>query len=217
MEVAAVPVAQVTAGFREQMARVAARYYVDPAKGVAEELRFGDRVYYTRIDEHSIGSFLIVHLDHLRATIGARPHHFTYLGLGCADGSPMVPVFRRAKSDLEERLAPGALGVLHLTTRTPYAIRGIEKAFGPEVYPKVLPEDDGDALEIARFLKSELHRHAPCDADESPFLLRDLKQGRFRAEEIARIRSFEGGGPMARFGIDCAGADELIVFHRFAA
>jgi hypothetical protein len=69
---------------------------------------------------------------------------------------------------------------------------------------------------VARHLKHELHRHRPRAARESPFLLRELKQGRFRAEEVARIQAFAGDSPIHRFGIDCGGADEIIVFHRFA-
>jgi hypothetical protein len=202
---------------RQQMAEVAARYYIRPADGLDAELQFGDRVYYARKGEGAIGAFLIVHMDHQRAVIDGRLHQFTYLGLGCADGSPMTPVFRRAKADLGRCLEPGSAGVLHLTTRTPYAIRGIEKAFGPPVFPTQSAETDADAVEIARYLKQSVHRHAPRIAGESPFVLRELKQGRFREEEIARIRAFDAASPLARFGVDCVGMDEIIVFHRFAA
>ena len=199
------------------MADVAARYYVRPETGLDEELPFGDRVYYAESGVAGMSAFLIVRMDYQRAVIEGRLHQFTYLGLGCANGSPMTPVFRRAKADLRERLEPGAVGVLHLTTRTPYAIRGIEKAFGLPVFPTQSGEGEDDALEIARHLKTAVHRHAPRVADESPFVLRELKQGRFREEEIARIRAFGAASPLARFGVECDGMDELIVFHRFVA
>jgi hypothetical protein len=201
---------------REEMARIAGRYYVDPARGVEEELRFGNQVYASRADG-VLGAFLIVNLDHHQAVLAGRVHRFTYLGLGCASGAPMSPVFRRAKSDLQERLSAGQVGVLHLTTRTPYAIRGVEKAFGSHVFPAALPGEEEEPCAIARYLKASVHRHAPRAPNESPFVLRELKQGRFREEEVARIRAFEGASAIARFGIECAGADEIIAFHRFDA
>jgi len=212
-----VPATGLGGPLRQQMAEVAARYYLRPGEGLDEELRFGDRVYYAGGDDGGVSAFLIVHMDHQRAMIEGRLHQFTYLGLGCANGSPMTPVFQRAKADLRQRLEPDSVGVLHLTTRTPYAIRGIEKAFGPPVFPTQSGEGEGDALEIARHLKTSLHRHAPRVAGESPFVLRELKQGRFREEEIARIRAFGAASPLARFGVDCDGMDEIIVFHRFVA
>ena len=215
VQVSVLPVTGVESGLRAEMAAVAARYYLRPVEGVDEELRCGDRVYLAKSGS-AIGAFLIVDMDHHRASIDGRFHQFTYLGLGCASGVPMAPVFQRVKVDLGERLERGAVGVLHLTTRTPYAIRGIEKAFGGDVFPQATAAGDGDAAPIARHLKSVVHRHAPRSADESPFLLRELKQGRFRDEEIARIRTFRGENPIARFDVDCTGADELIVFHRFA-
>ena len=214
-EVDVVPVSQLDPALRRQMADIAARYYVRPAEGLEEELRFGDRVYFTPQGSPGTGAFLVVHMDHHRAVIEGRLHQFAYFGLGCANGEPMSPLFQRAKADLAALLEARSVGVVHLTTRTPYAIRGIERAFEVAVFPTQFEEPDRHAIEIARHLKASVHRHGPRVAGESPFVLRELKQGRFRAEEVARIRAFAGPSPLADFGIDCAGADEVIVFHRF--
>jgi hypothetical protein len=198
------------------MRRIVARYYRGPDAGLDEELRFGNVVYYIEADAGVIGAFLIVNLDHHRAEIAGREHRFTYLGLGCAEGCPMPPVFRQVRDDVLERLDAGFVGVLHLTTRTPYAFRGLEKAFPGGIVPG-LAEDSPHDLRIAAYIKEAIHRHPRRSERESPFVLRELKKGRFSDTEVARIRGFQGSSPIARFGVDCEGSDEVIVFHRFAA
>src|SRR5689334_16471841 len=84
---------------RLAMLRIVARYYRGPESGLDEELRFGDRVYLGEDDAGMVRAFLIVNLDHRHAVISGRVHRFTYLGLGCAYGLPMAPVFQRAKAD----------------------------------------------------------------------------------------------------------------------
>jgi hypothetical protein len=196
------------------MERIVARYYREPASGLAEELRFGNVVYVFDDGSGEPGAFLIVNMDHYRAVIGARSHRFTYLGLGCADGSPMRPVFQRVRNDLRARMARGEVGVLHLTTRTPHAIRAMERAFPGAVAPRPAT-DSTDELAIAAHVKSAIHRHPEREPGESPFVLRQLKKGRFSAQEVARIRASQGATALSRCGVDCEGADEIIVFHRF--
>jgi len=108
------------------------------------------------------------------------------------------------------------VGVLHLTTRTPFAYRSFEKAFAKDVFPTVSGTETAESVRIASYIKSAIHNHAPLCKEENPFLLRQLKKGRFNSEEIARIKSFKGETPISRLGVDCNGADELIVFHTFA-
>jgi hypothetical protein len=216
--VCSIPVGELTAVRRLEMARIVGRYYRGPESGLEDELRFGDRVYCAHDPAGCIGAFLIVNLDHHRAVLGERVHRFTYLGLGCAHGLPMVPVFRQAKSDAAAPLSSSEIGVLHLTTRTPFAFRGLQKAFGGNVYPAAAAADQpAELAAIARYLKTHVHRHRERSQGEDPFVLRELKKGRFSAAEVARIRAFAGPNPLPRFGVDCEGADEVIAFHRFTA
>ena len=201
---------------RQAMLRIVERYYRGPESGLDEELRFGDRVYLGEDDAGTVRAFLIVKLDHRRAVISGQVHRFTYLGLGCAYGVPMAPVFRQAKADFAALMAPGEVGVMHLTTRTPFAFRGLERAFEGELYPAVSARPDEPSA-IAADLKANWHRHAQRAEHEPPFVLRELKKGRFSGDEVARIRAFDGPSPLARFGVDCEGADEVIAFHRFVA
>jgi hypothetical protein len=211
-----VEVSRIGLDDRTAMMRIVERYYRGPESGLEEELRFGDRVYLGEDDEGTVRAFLVVHLDHRRALIAGQVHRFTYLGLGCAYGVPMVPVFRRAKADFSALLAPGEVGVMHLTTRTPFAFRGLQRAFEGEIYPAASAAPDEPSA-IAADLKANWHRHAERAQDEQPFVLRELKKGRFTAAEVERIRGFQGANPLARFGVDCQGADEVIAFHRFVA
>lgn len=198
------------------MGRIASHYYREPEQGVLEELRFGDRVYFFDDATGDAGAFLIVNLDYHAARIHGGAHRFTYLGLGCAKGGPMAALFQAARDDFAARLEPGVNAVMHLTTRTPYAIRGLERAFASAMHPRVAG-DSVHAKAIAAYIKGTLHRHAERVAGEDPFVLRGLKKARFRDEELERIRNFEGDTALARLCIACDGADEAIVFHHFVA
>jgi hypothetical protein len=208
------PADRLPADLQARLERIVASYYREPASGLAEELRFGNLVYLLDDEAGNPGAFLVVNLDHHRAVIAERAHRFTYLGLGCAKGCPMPPVFGQVRDDLRDRLEPGEVGVLHLTTRTPHAIRGLERAFPGGIAPR--PESDSpDDLRIAAHVKSTIHRHPEREPGESPFVLRQLKKGRFTPEEVARIRASTQPTALSRFRVDCEGEDELIVFHRF--
>ena len=210
-------ITDLTDGDRAQLLALVASYYTDPDAGLEEELSYGDRVYTLRTDDGTIGSFLIVDLRHDDTTIGGREHLFTYLGLGCARATPFVPLARAAKADTVDALPADAVGVVHLSTRTPFAYHAIESAFGSDVYPTASGADDHLVAPIAAHIKHEIHRHSDRTPNEDPFLLSEVKKVRFTEEELRRIHAFDGTTPLVRYGIDEHEGDELIVLHTFVA
>jgi hypothetical protein len=205
----------LTDGDHAQLLTLVASYYTDPDAGLEEELSYGDRVYTLRADDGTIGSFLIVDLRHDETTIDGREYLFTYLGLGCARATPFVPLARAAKADTLDVLPVDAVGVVHLSTRTPFAYHAIEIAFGSDVFPTASGAEDHAAAPIAAYIKHEIQRHADRSPDEDPFLLSEVKKVRFIDEELRRIRAFDGTTPLSRYGIDEHEGDELIVLHTF--
>jgi len=212
-----IPIQQLSVTRKQQMIEVAARYYRHPDLGLAEELRFGNLVYFVDNDVDEIGCFLIVDFDHHSATIDGICYRFTYLGLGCATKAPMIPVFQQVKRDFARCLAPGTVGVLHLTTRTPFAYRSIVRAFGCSVFPTDSHEEKSDLIALARNIKSYIHHRSMVTEADSPFILRGVKKGPFNENEVARIGALREDTPLSRLKIACDGADELIVFHTFPA
>jgi len=198
------------------MFQIAGGYYRDQESGLNDELQYGNLVYFVDSTDDSLACFVIVDFDHHKTTINNLQYQFTYLGLGCAKGHPMTPVFQQVKSDFAQSVRKGTVGVLHLTTRTPFAYRSFEKAFGKDVFPTVPRIQSAESMQIASYIKSSIHNHPPLREGENPFLLRQIKKGQFKNEEIARIRSFTGETPISQLEIDCSGSDELIVFHTFA-
>ena len=198
-----------------EMRGIAAHYYREPVDGLVQELECGNLVYTNRTSDGRVGAFLIVNLDHHAATIGYSAHRFTYLGLGCAAGCPIVPIFEQVKSEFSGVLGHDDVGVLHLTTRTPFAYRSIRRAYGADIYPTGLAEQPARAIALARYIKSEIHRQVSHPNDD-PFVLREVKKGPFTPQEVSRIGTFRGDTPIARLGVDCTGRDEVIVFHTFS-
>ena len=210
------PIEGLSVTRKTQMLQIVEGYYRDPESGLDDELRYGNLVYFVENTDGSFGCFVIVDFDHHTAMIDNQRYQFTYLGLGCAKRHPMAPVFQQVKSDFAQCVRRGAVGVLHLTTRTPFAYRSFEKAFVKDVFPTVSGTESAESVQIASYIKSSIHNHAPLFEEENPFLLRQIKKGQFTDEEIVRIKSFKGASPISRLAIDCNGADELIVFHAFA-
>jgi len=209
------PIAGLSVTRKRQMFQIAGGYYRDPESGLIDELQYGNLVYLVDSTDDSLACFVIVDFDHHKTTINNLPYQFTYLGLGCAKGHPMTPVFQQVKSDFAQSVRTGTVGVLHLTTRTPFAYRSFEKAFGKDVFPTVSRNQSAESMQIASYIKSSIHNHPPLHEEENPFLLRQIKKGQFNNAEIARIRSFKGETPISQLEIDCSGSDELIVFHTF--
>jgi hypothetical protein len=200
---------------KNQMLHLMEGYYRDPMTGLREELQCGNLVYWAESSDGLMGSFLIVNFDHDKSRINDQLYQFTYLGLGCATTCPIAPVFQQVKSDFSKIIARGTIGVLHLTTRTPFAYHGIEKAFTSDIFPNASEHQRSHAKEIASYIKASIHKHPSLSEAEDPFVLRQIKEGRFTDHEIGRIRSFKGETPISMFRIDCTGSDELIVFHTF--
>lgn len=124
-------------------------------------------------------------------------------------------MLRQVKSDFSERLAIGTVGVLHLTTRTPFAYHGIERAFASDVFPTVSDNQAPESIMIVKYLRAAIHHQPLLSDEENPFVLREVKKGPFAPQEVARIATFRGDTPISRMGIPCDGRDELIVFHTF--
>ena len=211
-----VSIAGLSVARKRQMLEIAEGYYRDPESGLNDELQYGNLVYYVESTDGALACFVIVDFDHHQATIANQRYQFSYLGLGCAKRHPMVPVFQQVKSDFAQSVATDTVGVLHLTTRTPFAYRSFEKAFGKDVFPTVSGTESAESMQIASYIKSSIHNHTPLRDEENPFLLRQIKKGQFNNEETVRIRSFKGETPISQLEIDCSGSDELIVFHTFA-
>jgi hypothetical protein len=210
-----VPVRELTVGRIMRMWEVAANYYREPDSGLSDELRCSNLVYFIEDDDGAIGCFLIVDFDHHRTTLNDRYYRFTYLGLGCATSSSIVPVFRKVESDFSQQLAKGTVGVLHLTTRTPFAYHGIERAYGSDIFPTGWDHEPPESIRIVKYIREAIH-HQPLVSDrDNPFLLREIKEGPFNPQEIARIGTFRGDTPISKMGVRCDGRDEVIVFHTF--
>ena len=216
-QIQTVSVGSLTTGQTMRMLEVAANYYREPESGLSDELRCGNLVYFIDADDGSLGCFLIVDFDHHRTTFEQREFRFTYLGLGCAKSSSIVPVFQKVKSDFAGHLAKGTVGVLHLTTRTPFAYHGIERAFERDIFPTGREHEPPDAVRIVEYIRETIRRQPPVIDDDSPFLLHQEKPGPFNPREIARIATFRGESPIAKMGVRCDGRDEVIVFHTFVA
>ena len=206
---------ELSANRKQQMVEVAARYYRSPDSGLAEELLFGNLVYFAECDDGSIGCFLIVAFDHHSASIDGICYRFTYLGLGCATNAPILPLFQQVKRDFASYLVRGTVGVLHLTTRTPFAYRSILRAFGSSVFPTGSHEENAESIALAQYIKSYIHHRSMVTEADSPFVLRGVKKSPFNEKEVARIGALGADTPLSRLNIACDGADELIVFHTF--
>ena len=216
-QIQTVPVGELTADRTTRMRKVAANYYREPDSGLSDELRCGNLVYFVEADDGAIGCFLIVDFDHHRTTLDHRYFRFTYLGLGCATSSSIVPVFRKVKSDFSQQLAKGTVGVLHLTTRTPFAYHGIERAFDRDIFPTGSDHEPPESIRMVRYIRGAIHNQPLVSDRDNPFLLRDVKKGPFNPQEITRIASFRGDTPISKMGVRCDGRDEVIVFHTFVA
>jgi hypothetical protein len=129
--------------------------------------------------------------------------------------SSIVPVFRKVKSDFSQQLAKGTVGVLHLTTRTPFAYHGIERAYGSDIFPTGWDHELPESIRIGKYLREAIHHQPLVSERDNPFLLREVKKGPFNPQEIARIGTFRGDTPLAKMGVRCDGRDEVIVFHTF--
>jgi len=210
-------VRELTVGHIMKMRQVAANYYREPDSGLSDELRYGNLLYFVEDDVGAIGCFLIVDFDHHSTTMNDRYYRFTYLGLGCATSSSIVPVFRKVKSDFSQQLAKGTVGVLHLTTRTPFAYHSIERAYGSDIFPTGSDHEPPESIRIVKYMREAIHHHSPVSNWDNPFLLREVKKGPFNQQEIARIGAFRGDNPISKMGVQCDGSDELIVFHTFVA
>lgn len=215
VEVQKIPVRALTAERIASLREVVAVYFEEPDSGLSEELRHGNLVYLVEGDHGSISCFLIVDFDHQRTTIDGKIHRFTYLGLGCATASSMAPVFWKVKSDFSERLTEGTVGVLHLTTRTPFAYHGVERAYGGDLFPTGRDPERPEARRVARYIKESIHGQPVLSDGDNPFLLREVKKGPFSPQEVSRIGAFRGDSPILKLGVTCDGRDEVIVFHTF--
>ena len=122
---------------KRQMLQITEGYYRDPESGLKDELRYGNLVYFVESTDGALACFVIVDFDHHKTTINNLQYQFTYLGLECAKKHSIIPVLQRIKSDFAQSVATDTVGVLHLTTRTPFAYRSLEKAFGKDVFPTV--------------------------------------------------------------------------------
>ena len=156
-----VPVRELTVGRIMRMREVAAHYYREPDSGLSDELRCGNLVYFVEDDDGAIGCFLIVDFDHHRTTLNDRYYRFTYLGLGCATSSSIVPVFRKVKSDFSQQLAKGTVGVLHLTTRTPFAYHSIERAYGSDIFPTGWDHEPPESIRMVKYIRGFLKLSYP--------------------------------------------------------
>ena len=166
------PIQDLSVIHKKQMLNIMEGYYRDPVTGLREELECGNLVYAAEGPDGLMGCFLIVYFDHHKATINDQRYQFTYLGLGCATTCPIVPVFQQVKTDFSQTIDRGTIGVLHLTTRTPFAYHGIEKAFGSDIFPSTSESQPVQAKLIAEYIKSSIHKPAALGEGEDPFVLR---------------------------------------------